>query len=170
MEWRDIPNWDGKYKVNTVGQIKSKRRNHLMTPHPDKNGYLIVHLRYGTRGEKSTSYRVHRAVALAFIPNPDDKPEVNHKNGRKDDNRVENLEWTTTKENHHHARSLGLREYVYNHMPVEQIDRKTGEVVARYNSQSDAGKALGICDTGISMVIHGKRPTAGGYYWRTFND
>lgn len=176
--YKEIPGFNGRYLVNEDGQIKSIRNDrlgrhyadHIMTPHLDKNGYLIVHFRKGEAGEKSLSFRVARAVALAFIPNPDNKPEVNHKDGDKTNNKVTNLEWVTAKENHHHARNTGLREYRYNHTVIEQIDKQTGEVMRRYDSLAEAGRILNICPTGISMVLAGLRKSAGGYNWRRFND
>ena len=176
--WKEVPGYAGHYLVNECGEIKAIRNDvlgrsyqpHIMSQHLDKNGYHIVHFRTGAHGEKSTSYRVHRAVAQAFIPNPQNKPEVNHKDGNKSNNSADNLEWATTKENHQHARLTGLRENVYNHKIVKQIDPTTNNVVATYNSLSDAGKALGICATGISMVLSGRRKKAGGYFWETFND
>ena len=81
------------------------RRGQLLKPSLNKEGYAYVSL---TKNNWSKSFRVHRLVAQAFIPNPDNKPEVNHLNGNKSDNWVTNLEWCTSKENHKHARELGL--------------------------------------------------------------
>lgn len=105
--WRDIDGYDGLYQVSNFGRVKSFKyktpRILKLTPYP--NGYLRVDLHYNG-AVKSAS--VHRLVAEAFIPNPDGKPEVNHINGDKTDNHVENLEWATRTENVQHALMSGL--------------------------------------------------------------
>lgn len=102
------------YEVSSFGRIKSLPKpnyngvNHYMTKEIilkqsyDKDGYRKVGLKIDFT-KKQRQFSVHRLVALHFIPNPENKPEVNHKNGNKDDNRVENLEWATRKENQDHA-------------------------------------------------------------------
>ena len=106
-EWKDIPGYPG-YKASDDGQIASFKKyssGYIMAQHKSTNGYMRVNLQHG---DKSTCAGVHRFVAMAFIPNPDNLPEVNHKNGDKTDNRVENLEWVTSSQNHLHAyRELG---------------------------------------------------------------
>ena len=81
------------------------RRGKFLSPGTDRDGYKKVVL---TRNGKRRNFTVHRLVALAYIPNPECKPTVNHINGVKDDNRVENLEWSTYKEQKEHAMKLGL--------------------------------------------------------------
>ena len=77
----------------------------LMLLRPHKRGYKLIRV---VKNGKPANFQVHRAVALAFIPNPENKEQINHKNGIKSDNRVENLEWCTNFENHRHARLKGL--------------------------------------------------------------
>lgn len=107
-EWRDIPGYPG-YKASDDGQIMSFKLNpegKLMRQHYSNNGYRKLALT--NANGKSHCEGVHRFIALAFIPNPDNLPQVNHKNGVRDDNRAENLEWVTSSENHKHAyRELG---------------------------------------------------------------
>lgn len=103
--WREI--FDG-YFVSTFGKVESIKRGkrRRLSPKTKKNGYLEVALSINGRRKCCL---IHRLVALAFIPNPDDKPEVNHVNGDKTDNRVENLEWATASENQCHAYATGLQ-------------------------------------------------------------
>lgn len=99
-EWRDIPDFEGKYQVSNHGRIRNRNTGHVRSTQL-KHGYVRVNLTDSNGKDRNVS--VHRAVAAAFIPNPENKPEVNHKNGVKDDNRLENLEWVTPEENFKHA-------------------------------------------------------------------
>ena len=111
--WKDIKGYEGTYQVSTLGRVKSVGRilsykNHqdreqketVMNPYKSRDYLGIVLYSCGKR----KSFLVHRLVANAFIPNPDNKEEVNHKNGNKHDNRVENLEWVTHSENNLHRK------------------------------------------------------------------
>lgn len=110
--WADIPGWEGRYEVSDDGRVRSwwYGKKHLTVGRElkqklDKYGYAVVCLHYGSTKKHPT---VHRLVASAFLPNTDGKPQVNHKNGIKTDNRVENLEWSTNVENIQHAFDTGL--------------------------------------------------------------
>lgn len=113
-----------------------------------------------SNGKRKSVY-VHRLVAEFFIPNPDNKPEVNHKNGIRDDNRIENLEWVTHEENMIHSRDV-LKNHPANNT-IAILNVTTGIV---YESLSEAERATGIPKPNISRVINGGRKTAGGCKWR----
>jgi hypothetical protein len=106
QERRDIPGAPG-YTVTSDGQIWSTRRaGRWLKPYLHPNGYLTVHLRVGG---KTIGWKVHRAVALAWVANPDAKPFINHMDGDKQNNSAANLEWCTRSENLQHAWDTGLR-------------------------------------------------------------
>jgi len=109
-EWKKIPNCS-KYEASTLGRLKTFNwrgtgKEAIIKPAKDKKGYLRTVLISDNKVKKTI--KVHRIIAQTFIENPKGKPQVNHKNGVKDDNRVCNLEWMTNKENHHHAKINGL--------------------------------------------------------------
>lgn len=109
--WKDIDGFEGTYQVSNMGRVRSLTRRvwnytkpgRVLKPMAKENGYLQVYLSDGKIREKHA--HIHRLVALAFIPNPEGLPEVNHKNLNKADNRVENLEWCTSRYNKAHFRN-----------------------------------------------------------------
>lgn len=107
---KPIPGYEGLYSITEDGRIWSYYRNKWKKPQLDKDGYLTISL---YKNRKRKGYLFHRLVAQTYIPNPENKPEVNHKNGIKDDNRVEDLEWVTRKENSIHAYETGLTPVPY---------------------------------------------------------
>lgn len=110
--WKQIKGFNSRYIVSDKGRVLSKLTGQIMTEYDNGNGYRHVHLRGKEEGSKN--YYVHRLVAEAFIPNPENKPQINHKNGIRYDNRIENLEWTTAKENTKQKLPVGFIGNTYN--------------------------------------------------------
>src|SRR5690625_230685 len=111
IQWRPVKEFPGHYEVNNVGQVRrikgtSHLKQRIIKCHADKDGYRIVNLKIKSKSHKR---RVHRLVASSFNDNPENKPQVNHINGIKDDNRHENLQWVTLSENRQHAYDTGLQ-------------------------------------------------------------
>ncbi len=173
--WKDIPGYEGHYQVSNLGSVKSIERlrrtkgtgitkvcERIVKPTIDKFGYCKVCL---FKNGKRKYCKPHRLVAIAFIPNPDNKPEVNHKDGNKTNNNVSNLEWNTASENMRHAFANGLNggERKKNRMPVWQFD-KAHNLIATYPSIYAAEKKTGIKN--IWMCCTGKYKVAGGYIWK----
>ena len=106
---RNVVGYDGLYSIDEDGRVWSHTTNKFISVVKNKrhNGYVEVTL---WKNNKRKTFRLHRLVAIAFIPNPNNLPEVNHKNGDKSDNRVSNLEWVSPSENVKHAYSTGLKE------------------------------------------------------------
>jgi len=104
--WKDIYNYDGLYAVSNYGKIKNCKRNLIRKLQKSKSGYLSVEL---NKNGVAKIFRVHRLVAYSFISKTIEENQINHINGIKTDNRVENLEWCTCSENHKHAYKIGLK-------------------------------------------------------------
>ena len=150
----------------------------MRKPRINKYGYLVLTL---SKDGKAKTHQLHRVVASAFVDNPFNKEQINHKDGNKENNKVSNLEWVTSEENINHAIKTGLRNDNYtpkrrealekahkqNKVPVIQKS-KAGETLRRFESLSDASlfvKGNNSVIGCISKACNGKQKTAYGYVW-----
>lgn len=102
--WKNIEGYYGKYQVSSWGRIRNAEKGRILTPYKTNKGYLKVGLFVGNH--KTEKHRVNRLVAKAFIPNPNNFPQVNHKDGNKENNSVTNLEWITNEGNAKHRKMI----------------------------------------------------------------
>lgn len=155
--FKDIEGYEG-YQVSNLGRVKSfKRGKEKFLRNKRNKGYIFVFLyKEGKRKECS----VHRLVANAFLPNPDNLPQINHKDEDKSNNNVDNLEWCSASYNMNYAtRPLIASKTVYQYS-------LNGEFVAEYPSTMEVQRQLGFAHTHISYCCNGKRKQAYGYIWR----
>lgn len=196
--WKDIKGYEGLYQVSNLGNVKNLKRKvkisktlekykeipeHILKPIKNKCGYLYVSL---ANNGKIKNVRVHKLVAEAFIPNDNKILQINHINGLKSDNRVENLEWVTCKDNINKAWEMGLCEKNRELLRKNIIERnhkrdysktqyKTsvlqydleGNLIKRYKSLSDAGRQNNVNATTIAYRI--KNGDKKGYMWKYEN-
>ena len=158
--WKDIHGFEGLYQVSNLGRIKSEFREGTKGGIIKQfviNKYLKVNLH---KDGKEHFIYTHRLVALAFVPNPENKPQVNHINGNKYDNRAINLEWSTNAENLQHAIDTGLRKF----KKVGQF--KNGILIKEYPNCLQASKQTGIPQPNIWYCLNGKHKSCGGYEWK----
>lgn len=167
--WRDIKNYEGLYQISSLGNVKSLRNNKILKP-GIRNEYYIVSL---CKGGKQKSKTIHRLVAKTFIPNPKNKEQVNHIDGNKLNNRIENLEWCTNQENIIHSWKNGLSK-VTQKMRNHNADKE--KIVYQYDldmnfikewkSATEAGRKLKIFQQAIVACLKGRTKTAGKYIWK----
>ncbi len=186
-EWRDIKGYEGFYQVSNLGRVKSLERTfysgenyQIEKTYPEKQitiqrystGYCYVVLCVDAVAKK---FKVHRLVAMAFIPNPDGKPCIDHINTVRDDNRVENLRWVDNIQNQRNPLTCAARSRSImgdnNPMkkrcrPVLQIVPDTGEVVAEYSGVKEAARQLGYDSGNISRCCNRKYDKCHGFIFR----
>lgn len=165
--WREVPG-NPNYLVSSTGRIRRRGRTEDHSTR-DKDGYMAVDLYID--GERKTK-RVHRLVAEAFVPNPEDKPEVNHKDGNKHNNNVSNLEWVTSKENCRHAWDNDLMKPSYGMLgksnpnagrktkPIRIVE--TGEV---FDGLKECEEAIDGNHRHINDCLKGRQRTHRGYHF-----
>ena len=173
--WKDLPEYEDKYMVSDQGNVYSKGRKKILTMKNNHDGYLRIQIYTGNNTCRFVS--AHRLVALAFIDNPENKPFINHKNGIKQDNRAENLEWVTQKENIRHAWDTGLSRRKKNGKQSKAVDQfdLDGNYITTHASQMEAQRATGTSHSGISACCLHKPMyySANGFKWEyheTSND
>lgn len=152
------------YSVSTEGEVKKDTTNYLLSQSMQQD-YKFVSLLINGQAKRM---RVHRLVAITFIPNPENKPYVNHINGDKGDNNVENLEWVTPSENTIHAVKTGLMSNGRKR-PVIQYNLN-GEKMATFESASEAARQTGGSQSKITMCCRRQRESANDYQWRYYDD
>ena len=161
-EWKDVKGYEGIYLVSNTGEIRSLKYNKNLKPFLTHWGYLRIVL---NKDKKTKTTFVHRVVASAFIPNPDNKPQVNHIDGNKQNNRVENLEWVSDKENKIHGFKNGLFDNHYS-IKIYQADLK-GNIVKVWKSKKSLYDAKVISDTLLNKTLKSRNPIAKGFIWLT---
>lgn len=175
--WKDIPQYEGIYQASNLGRIKSLKRiakkeykgnrvvkEKIMRGTPNEDGYLKVHFKIKEKNINKVLF-IHRLVAQTFISNPDNLPQVNHKDGNKKNNNINNLEWCTNLYNQKHAWENSL------HKPTKKEGRlinqydKSNKFIKSYKSISEASRKTKINPSNICMAAKKERKTAGGYIW-----
>lgn len=173
-EWRDVAGYEGRYQVSSMGRVKSLERKfpiwnggeriqkeRILKPIDNGRGYLQVVLCTGGNRKR---FFVHRLVCQAFHENPKGKPQVNHINEDKTDNRAYNLEWSTARENCNH----GTHNERVAKAQSKQVGQYTldGELIKVWESLTEVKRQTGFCQSHISQVANGKRKTAYKFIWK----
>ena len=164
--WKDISGYDGRYQVSNFGRVRSYARERYSEPlilksiH-DSDGYCCVNLCYAEKGIRGRLTKVHRLVAKAFIDNPNNLPEINHKDEDKTNNRADNLEWCTTRYNLTYGNRLncarGSNNY-HSKLTQSQVDEIRRDYIKgdREFGQSALGKKYGVSHGSIAAIVKGK--------------
>lgn len=159
-KWATVKGYEN-YAVSNYGAVRNTKRNRHIRPFKDKNGYMLVNL-YDAENRMRT-LKVHRLVLAAFVPNVDMKEQVNHIDGNKANNCLENLEWATQSENQRHRRNvLGKNGGGLDRCKVMCVE--TGVV---YESIMQAERMTTALHQHIGNCLRGERQTAGGYHWKS---
>ena len=158
--WKEITGFSN-YEVSDEGDVRNKTTKRVLKGRLSKSGYLQVSVK-NDETQKFTNQYIHRLVAIHFISNPLNKREVNHKDGNKENNKQENLEWLTSSENQIHRHSIGI---------TKTSNRRVGKfkddvLIAEYDSIVEAAEKEGHPRVSIDNVVSGRRKTLFGYSWR----
>lgn len=176
-KWKDIKNYEGLYQVSNLGRVRSLKtskyskklnkcvnvlRIRQLKPGIEKGGYKFVIL---TKNKKRTTYKIHKLVAETFIPNTKNYICINHIDGNKINNNVNNLEWTTISGNISHAYKNKLIDITKKQKKVNQYDLD-GNFIKQWNSMKEAGETLNIHRQNISMCCRKIRNKTNNFIWR----
>lgn len=161
-EWKKIEEATN-YEISNLGKVKNSITGQILKGRLCKNGYLQVSIKIIEDNKFHNRY-IHRLVAQYWLENPENKREVNHKDGNKQNNIFNNLEWVTPSENQKHRHSIGITKT--SNRRIAKIDPITKEIIKEYNSIVEATKAENIKGkNSIAAVLCGINHTLYGYSW-----
>ena len=185
--WKDIKGYEGLYQVSSLGNVRSLdtminckgaknidkhlRKGKVLKKYIGTSGYYTINL---SKNSKIKVYRVHRLIANAFIPNINNLPLINHKDGNKLNNNINNLEWCTYAYNNKEAYRIGLKvgaekgkygKYSKFSKPLLQYS-VNGELIKEWENAEQVKRELGYCPENIRNVCNGRRKIANGYIWK----
>lgn len=158
-EWYDVLGYEGLYEITETGKVRNCKTGTKLSGNINSHGYVVVSL---TKNGKKKDCKLHRLLAMTFIPNPYDYDCVNHKDGNKLNNSIDNLEWCTKGYNNRHAREV--LQVSTSPKPVYQ-STMTGEFVALWATIGQAAKYAGVSTPCIVDCCEGRANSAGGYCW-----
>lgn len=159
--WKDIEGYEGLYQVSNLGRVKRVTTGRILKGMVSGSGYIQVDLsKQGATSKKL----IHRLAAQAFIPNPENKLEVNHIDEDKTNNKVDNLEWATRQENNNHG-THNEKVSKSNSIPIIATHIKSEDSKEFYGA-SECARQLGLSQSHISEVLKGKRKTVGGFTFK----
>lgn len=164
-EWREVLGYEGLYEVSNIGRIRTTK-GVAKKPGIGSNGYYRVSL---SKNGVKIWHSVHRLVAIAFLPNPENKPCVNHIDNDRLNPIVNNLEWCTYQENTDHAVKIGVHGMIgrfgadHNRsIAIESFNLKTGQSLI-FGSGREAARKLGLHQACVTACVKGKLQTTGGF-------
>ena len=157
--WKDVDGYNGLYDVSNYGRIRNHKKKNILHPSTDK-GYKHICLR---KNGVTKCYKVHRLVALAFIPNPDNKPQINHIDENRSNNNVENLEWCTAKYNSNYRERV--KRMSKSHEKKVSVYDDKGNKIKTYESILIAAKENNLDSSSITKCCKHKRKMCGGMRW-----
>ena len=163
--WKDIPSYEGLYQVSNLGRVKSLKRQLILKPMRTKKGYLCVAL-YKCPIRKFKP--IHRLVAQAFIPNPKNLPQVNHKDENKENNYVDNLEYCTNKYNELYGTRIERVSKNLEHRRITSVNQYDlyGTFIKSWKTAKDAAQSMKIPASSICKCCKGIRNQTHNYMWR----
>lgn len=160
-QWKNITEANN-YEISNFGRVRNKATKQILKGRLSKSGYLQVSIKLNETQKFSNRY-IHRLVAIYWIDNPENKKEVNHIDGNKENNHILNLEWVTPAENQKYRHKLGNNKT--SQRKVGKFD-KDGNLIVKYDSIVEAAASEGSPRVSIDNVLQGRRYTLKGFVWK----